>query len=113
MAYTSDNGYVLDNRPIFRGGVISKTITADFNMDSFSETYQVITNNKGSAATIKLPAEKDGCMYWLKNSASSGHAFVIQDDAGSPVIGGGGLAAGKAAMVVCDGTDWHVVFQQA
>jgi hypothetical protein len=113
MAYASNNGYVFDNRPIFRGGIIAKTITADFDMDEKSETYQIITNNKGSSATIKLPAEKEGSMYWLKNDSSSAHAFVIQTDGGSPVIGGAGLAAGKAALVVCDGTNWHIVFQQA
>ncbi len=88
MAYASDNGYVFDNRPIFRGGVKKETLSGAKELNESSESF-------------------------LKNSSSSAHAFVIQDDAGSPVIGGSGLAAGKAAMVVCDGTNWHVVFQQA
>ena len=113
MAYASNNGYVFDNRPIFRGGIIAKTISADFDMDEKSETYQIITNNKGSSATIKVPVEKDGAWFWFHCDSSSGHAFVIQTSGGSPIIGGSGLGVGKSALLVCDGTDWAVAFQQA
>ena len=29
MSYSSDNGYVFDNRPVFRGGVNKETLSGD------------------------------------------------------------------------------------
>lgn len=113
MAYNDSTPFKLPRRLVHEGGVNIETITADKNLALEDSMYQVITNNKGSAATIKLPAKEDGSVYWFKCTSSSGHAFVIQDAAGNPVIGGSGLGLGKAACIVSNGSSWAVLFQQA
>lgn len=113
MAYNDQNPFKVPRRFVNEGGVNVETITADKDMVLADSMYQVITNNKGSAATVKLPAMEDGAVYWFKCTSSSGHAFVIQDEDGNPVIGSPGLAAGKAACIVSNGSAWAVLFQQA
>jgi hypothetical protein len=113
MAFTDKQEFKIPRHIIQPGGVNIESITADKDLNYKDAQYQVITNNKGSSATIKVPAKKDGVWFWFKNDASSGHSFVLQDADGNPIIGGAGLAAGKAALLVCDGSDWAVVFQQA
>ena len=113
MAFTDKSEFKIPRHIVQKDGLNIETITADKNLSYSDSQYQVITNNKGSSATIKVPAEKNGAWFWFKNSASSAHSFVIQTDGGSPIIGGAGLAAGKAALVMCDGSNWAVVFQQA
>ena len=113
MAFTDKAEFKVPRHIVQKGGLNIETITADKDLVYSDSQYQVITNSKGSSATIKVPAEKDGAWFWFKNDAASAHSFVIQTDGGSPIIGGAGLAAGKAALVMCDGSDWAVVFQQA
>ena len=97
----------------YKNGINIETITADKDLSYADSQYQIITNNKGSSATIKVPGARNGALFWFNNSASSGHAYVIQDAGGNPIIGGSGLAAGKSACVVCDGENWAVLFKQA
>ena len=111
--YNDPIPFKLPRRLEHEGAVNIETITANKTLLDSDSQYQIITNNRGSTADIKLPSKVDGAWYWLKNSSSSPHAFVIQDSEGNPVIGGSGLAAGKAALVVCDGSNWAVVFQQS
>lgn len=113
MAYTDDTPFKLPRRLVFEGGVNIETITADKTMSLEDSIYQVITNNKGSSATVKLPVKEDGAVYWFKCTAASGHYFVIQDASGNPVIGGSGLGIGKSACIVSNGSNWAVLFQQA
>mgnify|MGYP003136693779 FL=1 len=112
-SYNSTQAFRIARHLEYKNGVNIETITGDKDLTYSDSTFQIITNNKGSSATIKTPALKNGALFWFKNSASSGHAYVIQDADGNPIIGGAGLAAGKAACVVCDGEDWGVLFQQA
>lgn len=101
-------------RPIRqKNGVNIEAITADKTLSYLDSQYQLLTNNKGSTATIKVPVEKDGSWFWFHCDSSSGHAFVIQTSGGSPIIGGPGLGVGKSALLVCDGSQWAVAFQQA
>ena len=111
--YNAKGQFVLPRHLLLKDGVNIETITADKNLDYSSSQYQIITNNKGSSATIKVAEKKNGAWFWIKNDDSSGHAIVIQDAASNPIIGGAGLAAGKCALVVCDGTNWAVAFEQA
>jgi len=111
--YNSAQAFKVARHFEFKNGINIETITADKDLSYKDSQYQVITNNKGSSATIKVPAIRNGALFWFKNSASSGHAFVIQDADGNPIIGGAGLAAGKAACVVCDGSNCAVLFEQA
>ena len=111
--YNSAQAFKVARHFEYKNGINIDTITGDFDMSYKDAQYQIITNNKGSSATIKVPAKRNGAYFWFKNDAASGHAIVIQDADGNPIIGGVGLAAGKAACVVCDGSDWAVLFQQA
>ena len=93
--YTDSAHFVLP-RPIqYKNGINIETITADKDLSGKDSMIQVLTNNKGSSATIKTPVKKNGLVYWFNNTAASGHAYVIQDAGGNPIIGGAGLAAGK------------------
>lgn len=113
MSYNNDTPFKLPRRLVYEGGVNIETITGDKTMSLSDSMYQVITNNKGSSATVKLPAKEDGAVYWFHCDSASGHYYVIQDADGNPVIGGSGLAVGKSACIVCDGASWAVLFQQA
>lgn len=111
--YTDGSFFVLP-RPIqYKNGVNIETITVDFTMTNSDSHVQVLTNNKGSVATIKLPIKRNGLSIWIKNSASSGNELYIQDSEGNDVIGTPYLAAGKVANLVCDGSNWAILFQQA
>jgi hypothetical protein len=111
--YNSAQAFKVARHFEYKNGVNIETITADKDLSYKDSQYQVITNSKGSDATIKVPVKRNGALFWFKNDAASGHAFVIQDADGNPIIGSPGLAAGKAACLVCDGSDWAVLFQQA
>lgn len=113
MAFTDKQEFNIPRHIVQKGGVNIETITADKDLSYNDSTYQVITNNKGSSATIKVPELKNGAMFWFHCDSASGHSFVIQTAGGSPIIGGSGLAAGKSAFLVCDGSEWAVLFQQA
>ena len=111
--YTDKAEFKVPRHLVQKGGVNIETITGDKVLDYADSTYQIITNSKGSNADIRVPAKKDGVLFWIKNAAASGHALLIQEADTTPIIGGSGLAAGKAALVVCDGSNWPVVFEQA
>ena len=101
-------------RPIrLKDGVNIETITADKTLSYLDSQYQLLKNSKGSDATIKVPAENNGAWFWFHCDSTSGHAYVIQTAGGAPIIGGGGLGIGKSALLVCDGSEWAVAFQQA
>ena len=111
--YNSAQAFKVARHFEYKNGINIETITADKDLSYKDSQYQVITNNKGASATIKVPVKRNGALFWFKNAAASGHAYVIQDADGNPIIGAPGIAAGKAACVVCDGSNWAVLFQQA
>ena len=111
--YNSAQAFKIARHFEYKNGINIETITADKDLTYKDSQYQIFTNNKGSSATIKVPAKRNGSLFWFKNDSTSSHAFVIQDADDNPIIGGAGLAAGKAACVVCDGSSWAVLFQQA
>tara|TARA_Y100001973_G_C5050128_1_gene257249 strand:+ start:35 stop:376 length:342 start_codon:yes stop_codon:yes gene_type:complete len=113
MAFASDILFSIDTALQQKGSVNIETITGDKALGYDDSSYQVITNSKGSNADVRMPAKKDGVYFWIKNADSSAHALLIQESDTTPIIGGSGLAAGKAALVVCDGSNWAVVFEQA
>ncbi len=113
MAFTDKAEFNVPRHVVQKGGINIETISGDKVLTYGDSTYQVITNSKGSNADVRMPAKKDGVHFWIKNSASSGHAILIQEADTTPIIGGSGLAAGKAALVVCNGSSWAVVFEQA
>ena len=111
--YTGSSAFTLPRHIRFKDGINIETITTDKPLSYSDSQYQIITNSKGSNADIRMPAKKNGAMFWIKNAAGSGHALIIQEADTSPIIGGAGLAAGKACCIVCDGTNWAVLFEQA
>lgn len=111
--YTDSAPFVVPRPIVNKNGVNIETITADKDLVLKDAHIQIITNDKGSSATIKTPAKRNGLSYWFKNDAASGHAFVVQDIDGNPIVGGGGVAAGKTCYIACDGSNWAVVFLQA
>ena len=108
MAYNDDVGYILDNRPIFRGGVKAQTITGDLVLDGSSEVFNLVTNNKGSSAIVTLPEEKDGLYVWILCHADSGHQVEIRNDATATITY---LTVGQSSLFVCDGVNWHSVIK--
>lgn len=104
MAYNDEIGFVMDNRPLFRGGVKKQTISADTVLTGRSEVFNLIKNDKGSSAIITLPADDDGAYVWIKCDADSGHQLEIRDVATATITY---LTVGQCALFVCDGADWH------
>jgi len=113
MAFASDILFSIDTALQQKGGVNIETITVDKHLSYDDSSYQIITNSKASVATIKTPPKKDGVFFWIKCETGSGDELYIQDVDGNDIIGAPYLAAGKSALVVCDGSNWAVVFQQA
>lgn len=111
--YTDSVPFVVPRPIVNKNGVNIETLTADKDLTLKDSCIQVITNNKGSSATIKTPRKRNGLCYWFKCDATSGHHYVVQDSEGNPIIGGSGVAIGKSAYIACDGDAWAVVFLQA
>lgn len=112
-SYNSSQAFKVARHFQYKNGINIETITADKDLTYKDSSVQILTNSKGSSATVKVPPKKDGAIFWLKCETGSAHAFVVQDADGNPIIGGAGLAAGKVACVVCDGSNWAILFEQA
>ena len=108
MAYNDEIGFILDNRPIYRGGVIAQTITADLTLTGRTEVFQIITNDKGSSAIVTLPELQDGAYVFMRNHGDSGHQLEIRDVATNTITN---LTVGQMALFVCDGDNWHFVIK--
>lgn len=111
--FTDKAEFKIPRHIVLKGGVNIETISANKNLTYADSTYQILTNSKGSVATVKTPIKKDGAVFWIKCETGSGHALYLQDIDGNDIIGSPYLGAGKAALVACDGTNWAVVFEQA
>ncbi len=105
MAYGSDNGYVFDNRPIFRGGVNRESLSGDKVLNDKSETFHFLTLDQ--ARNLNLPEHRDGLFYIIRPLA---HTLTIKDAGGSTVSV---VSAGIGVVIVSDGTDWSIVLAGA
>ena len=108
MSYNDEIGFILDNRPIFRGGVKAQTITGAIALNGQSEVFNIITNDAGSEVIVTLPALKDGAYVWIRNHDDSGHQLEIRDVATNTITR---LTVGQMALFVCDGSNWHFVIK--
>ena len=105
MAYSSDNGYVFDNRPIFRGGVNRETLSGNKVLNEQSETFQFLTLDQ--ARDLNLPAHRDGLFYVIRPLS---HTLTVKDAGGSTIST---VSAGIGIMIVSDGTNWSIVLAGA
>ena len=105
MSYSSDNGYVFDNRPIFRGGVNRETLSGDKVLDEKSETFHLLTLDQ--ARDLTLPEHRDGLFYIIRPLS---FALTVKDSTGSTVST---VNAGIGIVIVSDGTDWSIVLAGA
>jgi hypothetical protein len=112
-SYNAAQAFTVPRHIRHKDGINIETLAADKALTYSDSQYQILTNSKGSAADVRMPAKKNGAMFWIKNQAGSGHALFIQEEDTTPIIGSPGLAAGKLCCVVCDGSSWAVLFQQA
>jgi len=108
MAYASDNGYVFDNRPLFRGGVKKEELSGAIVLNESSESFLIYDNQAGSSVIVTLAPEKDGSYQWIKCHADSGHQLEIRNDATATITY---LTVGQSALFVCAGSDWHVMIK--
>ena len=100
MAYSSDNGYVFDNRPIFRGGVNRETLSGNKVLNEQSETFHFLTLDQ--ARDLNLPAHRDGLFYVIRPLS---HTLTVKDAGGSTIST---VSAGIGIMIVSDGTNWSI-----
>ena len=111
--YNGSAAFTIPRHVRYKDGINIETITGDKALTYHDSQYQILTNSKGSNADVRAPAKKNGAMFWIKNAAASGHPILIQEADTTPIIGSPGLAAGKLCCIVCDGSNWAVLFQQA
>ena len=105
MAYSSDNGYVFDNRPILRGGVNRETLSGNKVLNEQSETFHFLTLDQ--ARDLNLPAHRDGLFYVIRPLS---HTLTVKDAGGSTIST---VSAGIGIMIVSDGTNWSIVLAGA
>ena len=108
MSYNDSIGYILDNRPLFRGGVKAQTITGALTLTGKSEVFNIITNDAGSSVIVTLPELQDGAYQWIRCHDDSGHQLEIRDVATNTITY---LTVGQMALFVCDGSNWHFVIK--
>ena len=105
MSYASDNGYVFDNRPVFRGGVNKETLSGNKVLNEQSETFHLLTLDQ--ARDLNLPEHRDGLFYII---CPLSHTLTVKDAAGVTVST---VNAGIGIVIVSDGTDWSIVLAGA
>ena len=105
MSYSPDNGYVFDNRPVFRGGVNKETLSGNKVLDKKSETFHLLTLDQ--ARDLTLPEHRDGLFYIIR---PLGFTLTVKDSTGSTVST---VNAGIGIVIVSDGTDWSIVLAGA
>ena len=108
MAYNDEIGFILDNRPVFRGGVKAQTITGALTLTGRSEIFNIVTNDSGGSAIVTLPPLKDGLYVWLRCHDDSGHQLEVRDVATNTITY---LSVAQMGLFVCDGSSWHFVMK--
>lgn len=102
MAYSSDNGYVFDNPPIFRGGVNIESISDNKTLTMEDSTFQHINASVGSLNII-LPAPKNGAVFAIM---CIGNALMVQVPGPTNIKS---LSVDEGAMFVSDGSVWKQI----
>ena len=102
MAYGSDNGYVFDNPPIYRGGVNIETIAGDKTLTKKDGTYQHI-NAGVSSLNLILPSPIDGLTFTVM---CTGNALMIQDHTPTNLKS---LSVDQGAMFISNGLVWKQI----
>lgn len=108
MSYSDELGYILDRRPLYRGGVNSETLSAGKTLTGRDAIFQILKNDASGAVVITLVPEIDGAICWVHCTSTSAHGLEIKNDAAGAITT---LSAGQAGLFVCDGTNWHNVIK--
>ena len=106
MAYNNEAPFQVRKHIQFLGGVRVASITGDDTLTVASSTFQILDGG-GSDYDVNLPAEEEGIYFWITNAGAT-NALVVKNDAAATIVS---LAAGEAALVVCNGTDWKQVIK--
>ena len=112
MAYTDASEFKIPRHIVQKGGINIETITADKTLLYSDSRYQILTTNAGASLIVNLPEKKDGVSFFITCTSSSNQTINVKDADGVDVIATPNLGAGKACLLVCDGSDWAVVFEQ-
>lgn len=108
--YASSILFSIDTALQCKGSVNSQTITDNMTIASYqSSSIQIVNNQAGAPKTCMLPAVKDGVFFWIVSSASSAQDINVNEPVGGSTLST--LTAGQAALVACDGTNWHQVIK--
>jgi len=67
----------------------------------------VICDPGGGAIDLLLPAESEGLIFWIVNTADAAEAITVKEDSDTTTVIS--VAQNEAALVVCDGTNWHAL----
>ena len=110
MAY-SGRPYFNIPRPLrLKGFAEQETLAGDKNLAAKDSMVQLLDPD-GEARNVILPADADGLVYVIKNTASSGGFNVVVKDQSSPAATIATVADTESALVVCDATGWQLVFK--
>lgn len=112
MAFTDAAQFKIPRHIVQPGGVNIETITADKTLLYSDSQYQILTTNAGASLVVNLPEKKDGVSFFITCTSSSNQTINVKDADGGDIIATPNLGAGKACLLVCDGSDWAVVFEQ-
>ena len=102
--YTGKTALKVPRRYKNPGGINTETITTNKTLTYADSQYQALTNSTSGTLNVTLPTEEDGAFFWIRNQSGSTEAISVNNPAASGVVA---LAAGQAALVVCD-TVWQV-----
>jgi hypothetical protein len=103
MAFNNEAPFQVRKHIALLNGVNVETISANKTLVLSDSTYQLL-NGGGSDYDVVLPSVSDGVSFWIRNTGSTNSLVVKQG-----VTTKGTLTAGQAALLVCDGSNWHVV----
>jgi hypothetical protein len=110
MSY-SGRPYFNIPRPLrLKGFADSETLAGGKSLVARDSMIQMLDPD-GSSRDIILPADQDGLIYFIKNTASSGTADIIVKDQSSPAITISTCANGETVLVVCGAGGWFEVFK--
>ena len=110
MAY-SGRPYFQIPRPLrLKGFAEQETLAAGKTLVAKDSMVQLLDPD-GASRDVILPADADGLVYLIKNTASSGGFNVVVKDQSSPAATIATVADTESALVVCDATGWQLVFK--
>jgi len=110
MAY-SGRPYFQIPRPLrLKGFAEQDTLAGNKDLVAKDSLVQLIDPD-GANRDVILPADADGLVYLIKNTASTGGFNVVVKDQSSPAATIATVADTETALVVCDATGWQLVFK--